>query len=424
MMIESAVAEASSSNFDKQALTVLFQDEHHLSSSVLVEPKHITDLVGIQRSTRGQIYYVHSLEKSLHFSLRNERFHSLVNLNYGNQKRIPYLFIGNGKNYNDNAFGVSVINKDDDLPGTPIKFCTDCVIQMFRHGLASAFTNNEKKRGHTSEDTSSTKNKEGAKFIPTISLGFTTLVTQEYKNSRSSICGNVRPFLRNGNMPVLARPYLLRLVKKALQECPIDDCFDVDNLSESTIYKDLRKDMIGEFEKLLGGVSYSGDFRVEGIAILIPSVISDHRDVMNCMQPGMNHVVGIHMKVPMSALNESNVNTKHLRSFVQGKGYQKDFPVAVILYSRRVVHMHVEKMCKITHHSDKDALRRTVFWALTKRVNHVVDLNHLVFDNVNFQSLFDSLASIKKSSKYRGHALRTVASYNKMVSNRESIIVI
>ena len=86
--------------------------------------------------------------------------------------------------------------------------------------------------------------------------------------------------------------------------------------------------------------------------------------------------------------------------------------------------MHVEKMCKITHHSDKDALRRTVFWALTKRVNHVVDLNHLVFDNVNFQSLFDSLASIKKSSKYRGHALRTVASYNKMVSNRESIIVI
>ena len=424
MIIESAVAEASSSNFDKQALTVLFQDEHHLSSSVLVEPKHITDLVGIQRSTRGQIYYVHSLEKSLHFSLRNERFNSLVNLNYGSQKNIPYLFIDNGMNYNDNAFGVSVINKDDELSGTPIKFCTDCIIEMFRHGLASAFTHNEKKRGHTSEVTSSTNNKEGAKFIPTISLGFTTLVTQEYKNSRYSICGNVRPFLRDGNIPILARPHLLRLVKKALEECPIDDCFDIENLSESSIYKDLRKDMIGEFEKVLGGHSYSGDFRVEGIAILIPSVISHHRDLMNCMLPGMNHVVGIHMKVPISVLKKSASHTNNLRSFVHGKGYVKDFPVAVILYSRRVVHMHVEKMCKIINHSNKDALRRTMFWALTKRVNHVVDLNNLVFDNVNFLSLFDSLASIKKSSKYRGHALRTVASYNKMVSNRESIIVI
>ena len=412
------MAEASTSNFDEQALIVLFQDEHHISSTVHIEPKHITDLVGIQRSRRGQIYYVHSLEKSLHFSLRNERFNSLVNLNYGKQKTIPYLFIGNGNNYNNNAFGVSVINKDDDLPGTPIKFCTDCVIEMFRHGLASAFTNNEKKRGHTSDAASSTKDKEGTKFIPTISLGFTTLVTQEYKNSRYSICGNVRPFLRDGNIPALARPHLLRLVKKALEECPINDCFDVDNLSQSRIYKDLRKKMIGEFEKLLGGHSYSGDFRVEGIAILIPSVISDHRDVMNCMLTGMNHVVGIHIKVPMSALNASEFHTNQLRSFVQGKGYHKDFPVAVILYSRRVVHMHVEKMCKITLHSNKDDLRRTVFWALTKRVNHIVDLNHLVFDNVNFLSFFDSRETIKKSSKYRGHALRTVASYNKMVSPR------
>ena len=417
MIIKTAVAEASHSNFDEQALTVLYQDKTHVSSSVLVEPTEITDVVGIQRSTMGQIYYVHSLEKSLHFSLRNERFNSLVSLNYGNKEIVPYLFVGNGMNYKDKSLGVSVINKDDESCGTPIRYCTNCAIEMFRHGLASAFTFNEKKRGHASKDRSSAKNKQSSKFIPTISLGFTTLITQEYKNSRYTICGNVRPFLRDGNVPEIARFHLLRLVKKALRECPIDQCFDVESLSESKIYKDLRKQIIGDFENVLGGRGYSGDFRVEGIAILIPSVIADHRDVMNCTLPGMNHVVGIHMKIPLSVLDIPDSHTKHFRAFLQTKGYTKEFPVAVILYSRRVVHAHVEKMCRMIHHSEKDPLRKTVFWALTKRVNHIVDLNNLVFDNVNFQSYFNSRALIKKSSKYGGPALRTIASYNKLVSH-------
>ena len=175
-------------------------------------------------------------------------------------------------------------------------------------------------------------------------------------------------------------------------------------------------ELIEEFQKLLGADEIYSDFRVEGITILIPFSIGEHRDLMNCSEDGMDTVIGIHVKLALSILNPNDESDMELRDFLKLCGYNVTFPCAVILYSRKVCHAHALKMTKVIQCSREDTLRQVVFWALTKRVGHVVDYNHFVFDNNSFLEYFEKEATVRKESRFNGHALRRVASYDKMVS--------
>ena len=418
--IQSLIHASSEANFDDQTLVILHQESSNVPRDVLVDPMDLTWIIGIERSSSGQIYFTHSLEKSLHFTIRTSDFSKLKEFLMTLNPKIKSQFLEKLRNFSCAETKTSVINEDTIQNCKPIHKAKMCLDSMFRNGLSSAFTHNERKRGSSGASTNNASpedtSKPNHKFIPSISLGFTQQVTQEYRNSRSSIGGNVRPFLRDGNVPCGARRYLLELVKHVLSSCPMGNCFEV-GVNCSGIYVRIREEMIAEFETMLGGDgTYSGKFRVEGIAILIPFGIGDHRDLMNCGLPGTNSVVAIHVKLSMSCLEEMDCASLELKNFLASSGYLTDFPCAVILYGRKICHMHSLRFEKIQQYSRLDTLREVVFWALTKRVGDKVDYNHLIMDNARFMEVFNASSSVRRESKFKGRAMRTVASYNKMVS--------
>ena len=422
--IRSSSFKSSSIDFNLQSLVVIHQRTHHVPRSILVEPCEISGFTFIQRSTSGQVYYTSGLERDLHFSCSNHDFKAFISLNanYGTP-RPSYLYIPNCINYISEDNQLSVINKDSQDNGSLISYCTKRIQMMFADGLASAFTNSEKKRSGTvgtqvAEEgvklASSSKKLEAGKFIPSVSLGFTNQVTQEYSNCRSSIAGNTYPHLRDGNLPMSARRHLLELVRKAQTSCP-GKCFDLSNQGSET-YVRCRMEMIIQFQKLLGAKEEYSDFRVEGITILIPFSIGEHRDLMNCSVKGMNSVVGIHVKLSFDVLDDGDSSSKELKDFLRTCGYTSTFPCAIILYSRKVCHSHALRMSKILEYSKKDTLHNMMLWALTKRIGDVVDYNHNVFDNDCFIEMFKAKAFVRKESKFKGLALRAIAAYDKMVS--------
>ena len=184
--------------------------------------------------------------------------------------------------------------------------------------------------------------------------------------------------------------------------------------------------MMGTFEKDLGGNAFTNDFQVEGIAILIPFSIGDHRDTLNCNISGMNTVVAIHTKIKITntTLNPAEQSSNELQNFLNEIGYTKEFPCSVILYSRKICHSYSMRMAKMYKIRRKDQLREMIFWALHDRVGDIVDYNGNVLDNDKFGEEFYQMAEKKKESRFQGLALRTVAGYTKCVSTQLHIIIL
>lgn len=436
-----AIAQSSSDlTFNEQSLMIMFQQNKSVRRSVLVDPYDVTHIVAIQRSASGQIYFTNALERSLHFSVASTSFSDFTNIVYRKGNDIPFYYVPNTVNFYDSTTGICVINDDSQLEDNPIEYCTSCLIEMFKGGLANAFNHNERKRGgngknshakasahqdsqdgprtlNLREDLRAKDNRPNRNFIPSITLGYTNQVTQKYKESRSSIFGHIVPYLRDGNLPQQTRPHLLRLVKKALDSLPCGKCFDVEKHDDG-IFVRLRKSMISDFEELMGIDTSGGTFRVEGIAILIPFNIAEHRDTMNCSVEGMNNVCAIHVKIPIDdlTLNPNNEACNELREFLKTLGYESEFPCCVILYSRKCCSAHCKREAKIIRYQDVDALHDCLFWALTKQIGDIVDYNSIVWDNDEFTKWFFDNAESIDSSRYSGLAVRSIAKYDKMVS--------
>ena len=432
-LISETVAQCTSLSFDDQTLLCLIQKKQYIPQSILVDPQQVDYVLGIQRSLIGQVYYTFLLDRSLHCSIPTDSFIKFITTSYKVNKVIPYVHVPNGTNYTSEDKGLAVINVDTTENGSPISYCTDRLAEMFSAYLAEAFTHNERKRGSSSasppsspnsrtllvhEDLNIKNNLPNRKFIPSITLGFTNQVTQVYAKSRSSLFGHIRPFLRDGGIPESARNGLLLIVKRVFSASPFKNRFHLQGSDQDNSYVCIRKKVITEFEKLLGGTDFSGDFLAEGIAILIPFGIGDHRDRMNDFTPGMNGVIAIHCKIPINdrTLPSTHPASSELRAFLKNNGYSSTFPCSVIVYTRKICHYHALRMSKVIKYRASCHLRDTLFWALTERVGHIVDYDHCVFENMNFSQMFHDKAEVKLKSRYTGRAMRCIAAYNKMVS--------
>ena len=140
--------------------------------------------------------------------------------------------------------------------------------------------------------------------LPTITLGWTLNDAHRYKDNKSTIFGNIKPFLRDGGLDDSMKMHLLEVVKVALTSIPEETtCFDInDDSIVSDDFKKARMDMISDFYKLLGG---KGDcnfcfFHIKGITIIIPLGIGPHRDILNCFLQGMSSVLQINTRIPMN----------------------------------------------------------------------------------------------------------------------------
>lgn len=443
------------------------------------DPSLVEFVLGIERNGHGQIYLVHGLQKALHFSVPTSNFKRIIERPYpsdreSNVRQIPHLLLRRSSNYVSTDKRTVVYNAIPDIMRNKknlpqhqkaIIACTKLVIGMFEDGLSESFSILERKRSGVSKNSYSNadelvdgscvismasilescegsqsskshlsksskrrfrKKKKSAPAkikgahecaLPTITCGWSTNDAHQYKNNRSTIANNLRPFLRTGGIPKAAREKLFQVVIKAIRSMPKDAiCFDMETEVDDVLLK-YRKDMAKQFVEMLGGDCDDLHFRVEGITIIIPLSIAAHRDRLNCFSGGMESVLQINTRIP---LNEQTVNggrNSVMWKWLELNGYSDWFPCSVILYGRKCVYDYCLKMANMKRFSQKDSLRQCLNWALVKRVNTVVDYVGTIWNNNQFADKFDEQAKVQNNSRFGGLMMELTASYDKSVSS-------
>ena len=248
-------------------------------------------------------------------------------------------------------------------------------------------------------------------------MGWSTQNSHEYKNHKCTIAGNIKPFLRDGNIPEGAKRPLSKSIKLVLSQLPIDHCFNVEKETDELV-KELRKDMIAGFHEMLGGSrKYDSSFRIEGITIVIPRAIGKHMDTLNCSRPGMTTVVCISVVIPMKVATIKGGKTSKLWIWLEQNSYSKSFPVNILLYTRKAVYHHCLKVAGTRRIGETDPLKDILVWAFTERIGSSVDYHNRVWNDFDFPIKFKETAKKKCTSRFGGKLMLCSEHYDKMVSD-------
>ena len=454
--------------FQEQCLAVFPSFSNKLKGSSILRGE-IDGVFMWQRNAGGQIYSTNTFDNSEHLTTAVSDRSVFKSMSSPTPDvPIPMLYIPNTSNYVSNDLDTIVINKDTDLPRfegsvpmeNPIAACNNLVRRMFESGLSESFTYDTKKRSSKGKGGStkrkavpeartlnkrkresnnngyqarincdSAKVKVRSKFerntqhlvtinvkaLPTITMGYSNIDANEYAENNSTIGGNIKPFLKNGNVQPAACKILVELIELVFSWLPREKTFDVSQSGDVDFVRK-RERWIKRFKNSLCGNSDIKNFRVEGIAILIPSSIGMHVDELNCGRNGMTTVVSVNANVPKNEKTVTDGVNSKLWKWMDLQGYETHFPCSIILYSRRCVGNHISKMIRTRAMKKECHLRYIVFWAITKKVGSNVDYRAKVYNNNNFPSRFKTMATRRTKSRFRGRIYLTVACYDKIVS--------
>ena len=440
---------------------------------------NISGVISYERNSSGQLYLANDLRHSLHGTIPTTDVLTYRRKNYSILKDTTFLHVPCTHNFVSRDKTCCVINANakytcednvyvkDTKKHKVIRKSELLITEMFKNGLASNFTFSEKKRASTlhttpssnvpsssyketrhvssissiattstsgsTMSTSAKKNKRKrakkklqqsmkkprsrvchSDILPTISLGWTSTNCHEYSKNKATTAGNIKPFLRDGGLSKRTKQLLLNCVCNVLESLPVEQCFNVD-LESNQFVTQMRKEMIGRFQNLLGGSKeYNGRFRVEGITITVPSAIGFHRDTMNCGRKGMKSVVSINVNVP---INDETVPPKTpLSQWLKDNGCTVSFPVSIILYSRKVVYNFAKKLSDSKALGKEDKLSDLTDWLLTECVGSEIDYHSTVWGNENFADEFMASAEVKSSSRFNGRMMTTTETIDKTVS--------
>ena len=425
------------------------------------DPPELNDVSSIfssERNFNGFIYMVQALDEKGHLTLQtNNLKHKIykskiasVNSNFDDNRTIRYCHVPSDTSYVSNDKGWVVLNDDnhcaklDDIDTSlyrnPIGDASSMMIDLFELGIHRFFSFDNKKRSTekvTNKKRGSdgqTKNikvtgtmYEGKKTstiyphaVPTITMGYSTNDANEYKNSHSTVAGTLKPFLRNGKVTRPISKKIIEIVELVLSVLPKEECFNLDLISNTYGERDHRKRLISDLKEFLGGNRDTTNFRVEGIAVIIPLTIGYHVDTLNCSTVGMKSVVSVNAKIP---INETTLPVRHtsiLRRWLEENGYETSFPCSIILYSRASVGSYTKKLSETERISRTCSLRKTVSWAMINHVDTVVDYMSSIFENDDYVNEFNRVAKTNKDSYFKGKFHKRIASYNRMVSERSN----
>ena len=409
-----------------------------------------------KRNQSGQIYSTNTFDNSEHLTTAISDRTKLQRINSPSPGRdIPMLYIPSTSNYVSKDKQIIVINKDSNLPKfkgckkmkAPIATCNELVRRMFECGLSESFAYDTKKRSSRGKTTASkssscgkrkrpnstshsVKAKVRSKFerstqkevsinvkaLPTITMGFSNIDSNEYAGNYCTIGGNIKPFLKNGNVGIRACQVLVELIELVFSWLPRDKTFDVSQCGNEDFTRK-RERFMQRFKQSLCGTTDITNFRVEGIAILIPSSIGLHVDELNCGRKGMTTVVSVNANVPKNERTITDGKNSKLWKWMDLQGYETHFPCSIILYSRRSVGNYIAKQIESKKMMRKCHLRYIVFWAIRKKVGKNVDYRAKVFNNNTFPNRFRVMAKRKTGSRFKGRMYVTVACYDKIVSH-------
>ena len=251
--------------------------------------------------------------------------------------------------------------------------------------------------------------------LPVVSLGWSTQDCNQYGSNLASVAGNVKPFLRDSNIPFRALSIIANLVETVLSVLPQEWAFNLDKCEDKEVVR-LRKEMACEFKEMLSGNRDISNFRVEGITILIPLSIGMHKDSLNCSVEGMRSVVSMNCQVPINEETIPDGKGSKLWVWLEMNGYKETFPCSIILYSRKQVYYICNKMAQTSVFADKELVRKCVSWAFIDRVGSVTDYRSRIWNSESYPNLFKKFSKRVKSSRFKGRMWSSPACYDKTVS--------
>ncbi len=368
----------------------------------------------------------------------------------------------------------SIANTSSTIPvevSNPIQYCTVQMTKMFESGLSEVFGYDTKKRSSNllhpaaanssfscvSVNTSGShlsksqrrrqrrknnkkkksnrigNHKKSNKFqsqcnnetelkgsLPTVTLGWSQMDSNKYKDTKATIAGNVKPFLRDGGLPTKIKIHLLNVIRCAIAALPIECVFNL-QVKEEEILNKFRKAMVDQVEQMLGGNEPNSHLKIniEGITILIPFMIGFHKDTNNCSLDGMEPVIQINCRIPMTNQTIVGGEESELWKWLISHGFKTHFPCSIVLYSRKCVSALCNRLCDMQLFAKRDKVKQLVKWALIDRVGSCVDYESRFWNNDRFASDFDKLSvshTGQSNRSFNGTMMKSVACYNKVVS--------
>lgn len=452
--------------FKDQSLVVFVEDKSlSKCNKDLPALENIREIISFERNFNGQIYLIQDLDSSGHCTLRTIDLAKFHNVKFEKESpcEVPYIHVPCTMNYGSADGQTLVINSDekampfqnrtqsDEPMKGPIETATEFVIKMFESNLAECFSFENKKRstGKIKVKTSTTRRSQprskrrrknggrdqtkqhvvhssferttqkevliNANALPVVSLGWTTMDCNQYGNNACTMAGNIRPFLSDGNLPRKTRKILVDLIEFVLGFLPGEWSFNIKKCGSERVVE-LRTAMIAEFKEMMCGETELGNFRVEGITIVIPLSIGWHKDTLNCFIQGMTSVISINAKIPLNEKTIPSGPGSRLWIWLNKNGYSDFFPCSIILYSRKSVQSYCLKIAKTELFAERDLVRKCLKWAMLDRVKSVVDYRSRIWNNDAFPNLFRKYSKKKKGSRFNGLMWSSPAAYDKTVS--------
>ena len=344
----------------------------------------------------------------------------------------------------------------------PIKYCSVQMTNMFRSGLSELFGYDVKKRSrsvasqvpnssfscqsvntlgsHVSKSqrrrqrrrnnkkkkkkmkpvpTQGNKETEFKASLPTITLGWSQMDSNKYKDTKATIAGNVKPYLRDGGLPNKIKICLLNIIRCGIASLPVECVFKLQK--NDSILNKFRKGMVDQVEEMLGGNDMNSvpGVNIEGLTILIPASLGFHKDTNNCSIVGMESVIQINCNIPMN--NETIVGREdsELWKWLKSNGFKTHFPCSIILYSRKCVSALCSRQSDMEIFAKTDKVKQLLKWALVDRVGSCIDYEARFWNNHAFSSDFHKLSlseSGQADRSFSGTMMKSVACYNKVVS--------
>ena len=421
-----------------------------------------------ERNQSGQMYMVHNLKPNGHYtsltmSLVSDLFDQEFSTGDSSCEKceIPYCFVPNTSNYRSQDGSYIVINHDQlnyrdiglkSKVTYPISQATEIITRMFMNGIEYSLEYDTTKRSavktssfddsfltndlDTSDGETASKVQTDrvrdvggdivnarvkANSLPQLHVGWTNQACHAYSENTCTMAGNVKPSLKNGNLPKKVLLDIIKIVELVLDVFPEDHAFNVDKLRENQ-GKEHRQKMFSELKRFLGGSDSDNveKFRVEGITLLIPASIGWHRDTMNDNRAGFKSVLSVNVSVPMNNHTLPFGHDSYFGTWLTKNGFVDEFPCSIILYSREAVGGYCEKMALSDEFASKDIIYRLIKVGMIDRVGEVVDYRSTVFHNDLFPQIFLKKAKSPKSGEdgnFQGLMWARTASYDRIVSS-------
>jgi len=267
-----------------------------------VDPYDIIEIIQIDRNPKGQIYTASDLNTSLHLAVSHDiaeeivhrlRFfyghESFVTTNDNLQHPKHIRIKSSDKNYGQEGDGIFVLNDsaESQSKSSSIRSIKNLFQTVCNKGLFAKMNFAERKRGKSNNDSAHGD-------APVLHFGFTNSNCRANPANRTSTVGSVGPSQISSGFEGLSDNCLksvVKLISTAEDMCPGGK--KLFQIPENNVYRKEYRRQLNEAFKVSFDTEGNpvGSFFIscEGFTIIIPLILSAHRDFLNDFINGKFH---------------------------------------------------------------------------------------------------------------------------------------